>query len=485
MKIGESVATISIEYLLCRRQNKVVDFEQRKITIGSSAKSDLSFPGEGVVAGKHAVLLFDHGTWQLIPQDGHRIWLDDRPITRPQTVQPGAMIFLGKLMGPGFRILQTGPAEAPPLPSSLREWRTHRTSLMASAARAASEKPYQRRVVRRWLSRMSRKHRRRLQLLGAVSGVLILGSAGILYHQERRLSRFRGLAEEIFYQMKSIELQISRAEQLVAVTGDSTVLEQNNALWQEFDKLEEQYDAYLRELGYGPEQMPEDERIILRMARVFGECELNAPEDFVGRVRVYINKWKTTPRFRTAITHALESGYVHYISETLIKAHLPAHFFYLAMQESDFDRNRCGPRTKYGIAKGMWQFIPTTAVYFGLRLGPLVEVRRPDPEDERHNFKKSTEAAAKYLKFLYTTEAQASGLLVMASYNWGQTKVRRLINELPQNPRERNFWTLTQKYKLPRETRDYVFYIFAAAVIGENPRLFGFDLDSPLAEAVN
>ena len=33
----------------------------------------------------------------------------------------------------------------------------------------------------------------------------------------------------------------------------------------------------------------------------------------------------------------------------------------------------------------------------------------------------------------------------------------------------------------PQQTCDYVFYITSAAVIDENPRLFGFDFDNPLA----
>jgi hypothetical protein len=42
---------------------------------------------------------------------------------------------------------------------------------------------------------------------------------------------------------------------------------------------------------------------------------------------------------------------------------------------------------------------------------------------------------------------------------------------------------LLQKHrdKIPQQTYDYVFYIVSAAVIGENPRLFGFKFDNPLA----
>jgi len=57
---------------------------------------------------------------------------------------------------------------------------------------------------------------------------------------------------------------------------------------------------------------------------------------------------------------------------------------------------------------------------------------------------------------------------------------------MPANPRERNFWKLLEKYRsqVPSQTYDYVFYIVSAAVIGENPRLFGFPFDSPLQSIV-
>jgi hypothetical protein len=79
-------------------------------------------------------------------------------------------------------------------------------------------------------------------------------------------------------------------------------------------------------------------------------------------------------------------------------------------------------------------------------------------------------AVAKYLRYIYTTEAQASGLLVMASYNWGENRVRKLIRKMPKNPRQRNFWDLIKKHNIPKETYNYVYYIFSAAVIGEDPQ---------------
>jgi hypothetical protein len=72
----------------------------------------------------------------------------------------------------------------------------------------------------------------------------------------------------------------------------------------------------------------------------------------------------------------------------------------------------------------------------------------------------------------------------MACYNWGENQVLPLVRSMPLNPKDRNFWQLLARHKdkIPKETYDYVFYIFSAAVIGENPRLFGFDFDNPLAD---
>jgi hypothetical protein len=118
--------------------------------------------------------------------------------------------------------------------------------------------------------------------------------------------------------------------------------------------------------------------------------------------------------------------------------------------------------------------------------GSLANTREYDAQDERFDFKRSTQAGTKYLNRIYSTEAQASGMLVMASYNYGDNRVRKMISNMPDNPRDKNFWKFIQQYELPKETHDYVFYIFAAAVIGEDPQHFGFKFNPPLVlEAVD
>ena len=300
-----------------------------------------------------------------------------------------------------------------------------------------------------------------------IVALLCIVLAAYAVYQNIQANKQRALAESIFYQMKKLELKLSGSNR------------------DDLKEMERKYDEYVRELGVY--DLNEEDKIILKMARLFGECEINIPDNFVNEVKDYIDTWSSSARLKEAIMREKEQGYAAIIVKEFLEEYLPPQFYYLAVQESNFKYNAVGPITRYGYAKGIWQFIPETARRYELETGPLVELNRYDPLDDRFNFTKATNAAAHYISFIYNTEAQASGLLVIASYNWGERNIRDLILELPKDPRERNFWNLLTKYRdrIPDETYDYVFYIFSAAVIGENPRLFGFDFDNPLKEAMD
>ena len=205
------------------------------------------------------------------------------------------------------------------------------------------------------------------------------------------------------------------------------------------------------------------------------------PRGFVDEVRKYIKLWKPAD-MQASLARANAQGLGLQVARILLQHHLPREFFYLALQESKLDPRAIGPSTRFGVPKGLWQLIPPTAEAYGLRLGALQGDRAFDPSDERHDVSKATAAAARYLEDIYTTDAQASGLLVMASYNMGETRLRGLIRSMPQSPAERNFWALLAQHRreIPTETYDYVFRVVSAAVIGANPRLFGYNVEPPL-----
>ncbi len=340
------------------------------------------------------------------------------------------------------------------------------------------------RMIRDAFQIVQKKHKSKYILIISVIGVLLILAGIYGFQKQRQVKRQQLLAEGIFYSMKTIELELAEFRKNAELSKDAAVIQQVQKYRVRQKEMSENYDQFLKELHvYDESKMDETDQLILRVARIFGECELAMPKDFVGEVKNYIKKWQSTDRLEKAIARSIQSRYVDKIATIMLDHDLPPQFFYLALQESDFRLQTIGPPTRYGIAKGIWQFIPQTAMKYGLHTGPLVEIEKYDPRDDRFNFEKSTSAAAQYIRDIYNTDAQASGLLVIASYNWGERKVASYIQKMPQNPRERNFWQLLKKYRqqFPLETYNYVFYIISAAVIGENPKLFGFPFDNPLA----
>ena len=339
--------------------------------------------------------------------------------------------------------------------------------------------------VRRAFAQVQTRQRRRYFSALVVATVIALSAGLYALQLHREVTRQRALARDLFYSMKGLDVEIAALRAAVDQSHDARGAAILNTYEARREQMQHNYDAFLAKIHLSNPGKTEEERLIYRVARVFGECELDMPPNFVHEIQRYIRYWQSSGRFSRDIRLAEEKGYTKLIPQELLAHGLPSQFFYLAMQESDFDPYVSGPMTRMGIAKGMWQFIPDTAVKYGLHLGPLTDVRRPDPGDERDQFPKATRAAAEYLQTLYSTDGQGSGLLVMACYNWGEYQVLPLVRSMPPDPRERNFWHLLAEHRaqVPQETYDYVFYITAAAVIGENPRLFGFDFGNPLVEA--
>ncbi|UFS70700.1 transglycosylase SLT domain-containing protein [Geomonas sp. RF6] len=338
-------------------------------------------------------------------------------------------------------------------------------------------------MFRRAFDRAHKSRTRKYRYLIAFTAVLLLVAGSVILYQKNKLEKMRSTAQNIFYTMKNQELQIAQLEDLVLLQANPQQVAELQAKRAKFKGLEQDYDAFVRELGIY-RKLSDEDKVIMRMARVFGECEVAMPPGFADEVKRYIGIWKSSDRLKVALAKAQEKGYTPIITRILSDNNLPPQYFFLALQESNFDEKAVGPPTRYGCAKGMWQFISQTADRYGLRIGPLFDQGVYDPQDERHDFIKATVAAIKYIKELNSTNAQASGLLVLASYNWGEGHVREIISRMPENPRERNFWRLLSMKEIPKETYDYVFLIFSAAVICENPKLFGFDCACPASTTI-
>ena len=442
---------------------------------------------DGHVSRRHVWVILQNGLWSFRDlNSSNGVFADDQPLATA-SVSKRLTISLGRegptvtleVESPRSRAAETAFADQSERPE--RET-TVLTDYVRRYFDSSSSEPAGRRtmMIRKAFQEIQKKQRRKFSLIVGAVSLAALVAAGYAVYSQRQIARQRVLAEELFYSMKTLDVDIANLELLVRASSGAQGQDQVNRYRARRQEMERNYDRFVEQLY--DRRLTEPERLILRVTRLLGECDLAAPPEYLDEVSRYISKWQATDRFVRSLNLARENGYTKRIADEFLAQNLPPQFLYLALQESDFNAFASGPPTYMGIAKGMWQFVPDTGRRYGLNIGPLATSAQADAADDRHNWDKATVAAARYIKDIYSTDAQASGLLVMAGYNWGENRVIRLIQSLSPNPRERNFWQLLEKHRerIPKQTYDYVFYIVSAAVIGENPRMFGFPLDNPL-----
>jgi membrane-bound lytic murein transglycosylase D len=183
------------------------------------------------------------------------------------------------------------------------------------------------------------------------------------------------------------------------------------------------------------------------------------------RVDYWVQRFQTDRR-SDIVTYLERMGrYAPLISEALAAHEMPQDLVYLAMIESGFDP-KAYSRAR---ASGIWQFISATGKRYGLDINKAV--------DERNDPVKATDAALRYLGDLY--DRFGSWYLAAAAYNTGENRVARILREATGRKKgtDQDYYRIWNR--LPRETRDYVPLMVAAARIGKDPAAYGFDALEP------
>lgn len=188
------------------------------------------------------------------------------------------------------------------------------------------------------------------------------------------------------------------------------------------------------------------------------------PEAIQRQVEQFVHAF-TEGRARETYRRWLEREAVwgDWIRAELRAADLPEDLVYLAMIESGFHPTA----VSHAGATGMWQFMAATGRMSGLRVDDWVDERR-DPEA-------ATRAAIRHLSELHS--ATGDWALSAAAYNAGSGRVRRAQAGQPRT----DYFSLSLNKRLPRETRDYVPIILAAAWIDAHRSQFGLPPRAPSA----
>ena len=176
-----------------------------------------------------------------------------------------------------------------------------------------------------------------------------------------------------------------------------------------------------------------DSVFLQRLAKMNAYITLPYNETVKNYMILYSEKMPTKMRLMLG----LADYYMPIFEETLNKYNMPEELKYMAVIESALNPvavSRAG-------AKGIWQFMHTTAKSYGLKINSYV--------DERLDPVKATDAAARYLQDAYRIFGDWN--LAISSYNCGSGNVNKAIRRAGGND---NFWAIYEY--LPRETRGYV-----------------------------
>ncbi len=187
--------------------------------------------------------------------------------------------------------------------------------------------------------------------------------------------------------------------------------------------------------------------------------------DYNKQVRAYIDVYTDKRRDHLSIILGRSKMYFPLFEEYLAKYNLPMELKYLAIVESALD-----PTAKSSSgAMGLWQFLFHASRMFDLNVDTY--------EDERCDPIKSTDAACRYLQYLY--QNLNDWQLALAAYNGGLGVVQ---NAIERSGGKTNFWELqpflpapVQKYVPAFIAVNYAMNNYERHDIVEKPALITFD----------
>jgi membrane-bound lytic murein transglycosylase D len=201
--------------------------------------------------------------------------------------------------------------------------------------------------------------------------------------------------------------------------------------------IEDTVDEKLIKLSHQYEYVPEYEEGIIQER--LSQIENEIPLTYNPIVNSFISYFTVTDRDYTKKVAKLQTKYFPMIERYLEKYNLPDELKYLAIVESGLNPKAKSPAG----AVGLWQFMPLTGrVDYGLSENWYL--------DEKMDMEKSTDAACRYLSFLYKYFYN-DWPLALAAYNTGPGNVRKAIR---RSGYKKDFWEIYPY--LYRETRSYV-----------------------------
>jgi soluble lytic murein transglycosylase-like protein/pSer/pThr/pTyr-binding forkhead associated (FHA) protein len=313
----------------------------------------------------------------------------------------------------------------------------------------------------------ARTARRWVKVVAAVAGfaaVVVAVMGIVIARQKRQIDKLVKQKERIDQDIAAVQEQMndeSDPDRLAALEEKlDTLTGTAQSTLATLGKSDKSKAAQLEESG---DQLDRQIRDILKK---FDAATYAVPPIFKERLKFHVDELSSASNLK--FVYHRKQKYWPMIQKEFNALGLPEEMAYVAWAETQFDPKAKSPAG----AAGMWQLTASTAQSFHLRVDKKV--------DERFDPDKETKAAARYLANLLAEYGSDSFMLAMASYNRGESGVRRVLHQIAQEPggfrkEKRDFWHLYRLKKLPEETREYVPKVLAAAIVNRRAKELGLD----------
>lgn len=198
--------------------------------------------------------------------------------------------------------------------------------------------------------------------------------------------------------------------------------------------------------GKTPKQLP------VQSARLLPKPEFGLTPE----VQLELDRYMAHDRMTVMRVLNRHSEHVDELGKLFEEQGVPSELLSVAAVESQFNPEAKSPAG----ARGMWQFMRSTAKVYGLKISGRT--------DERTDPLLSTVAAARHLRDLFLNYKDWH--LALAAYNAGIGSINRVV----ARKGDTDFWSLARNGDLPRETSRFVPKVIALSMIVSDPQRFGF-----------
>ena len=286
-----------------QREKQILTFNG-SFVIGRTDDCDVTIKDE-FVSRAHVRVLYEQGQWWIRDlQSANGIFVNEQRVeTLP--IQEMVTFRLG-VRGPFVRIevtrpepppppppqSQPQPQPQPPLPFSSQQFSAPKIPAVTDTMMVAHyvdhyftqttpDKPIGEHtmIVRRAFQQVQKKQRFRYAWIAGILVLLLLGAGGYAFYEHQQISKHQAMAKDLFYAMKALDVDIANVENLVRDSNNPQGIEQVRKYQSRRKEMQKNYDQFLTTLHVYNPKMTEEERLILRVARIFGECELDMPPD--------------------------------------------------------------------------------------------------------------------------------------------------------------------------------------------------------------